>query len=356
VTRRILHLIPTLTGGGAERQLAYITRELIRRGNEVRIAYLHEGNAPWVKEGLPAFPLPRRHSWSPLLIRDVVSLIRSWRADVVQTWILQMDVIGGIAAAMTRTPWILREPTTAVFYRGAKPRLRLLLARAGAGAVIANSEGGMTYWEQKVPALRRRFIFNAVPIDEIEKVAPAEIAEHPVALFAGRLQAMKNVDVFLRAAARLMTESELRVIICGDGPARSALDALTRQLDIADRVTFTGHTPNVWRYMKAADVFVSLSDFEGSPNAVLEAFAAGTPVLLSDIPAHRAISDSESAWFTPLHDVDATAAVMRELLSNRDVALQRARSARARIARSSVAAVTDAFESVYDEVLAGRGR
>lgn len=343
---KVLHLIPSLTNGGAERQLAYLTREMLGRGHEVLIAYLNEGPAPWQSEGLPVHRLVQRRHRHPRFLAEIVALIRSWRPDVLQTWFVESDIAGGVAAALTRTPWVLREPNTGEFYAGRiKAWLRVMIARLTADAIVSNSEGGREYWARHA---RPRLISNAVPVEDIDLVMPANLGARPALVFAGRLEAIKNVDVFIAAAARL---SEVQIIVCGIGPCRARLEHLAAELRIADRVRFTGYTRDIWPIVKGAALFVSLSDFEGSPNAVLEAFAAGTPVLLSDIAAHRAIADERSAYFAPLHDVDATAARMRQALAERDEAAARARNARQRIASWSSAAMADAYEEVYRSLL-----
>lgn len=343
---KILYLIPSLTGGGAERQLAYLTRELRRRGHEVRIAYRSDGPAPWQAEDLPVRRLSGRRHRNPRFLGEIVALIRSWRPDVLQTWFVESDIVGGVAAALTRTPWVLREPSTGEFYAGRiKASLRVMVARLAAGAIVANSEGGAAYWARHA---RPRLIANAVPVEDIDLVQPADLGSAPSVVFAGRLEAIKNVDVFITAAARM---AEVNVVVCGIGPRRASLEHLAADLHIADRVRFTGHTRDIWPIIKGADLFVSLSDFEGSPNAVLEAFAAGTPAILSDIAAHRAIADDRSAYFAPLRDVDATAAAMRQALANPAEAAARARNARLRIASLSIAAMADAYEEVYESLV-----
>src|SRR5213592_431328 len=117
------------------------------------------------------------------------------------------------------------------------------------------------------------------------------------------------------------------------------------------RVRFTGYACDVWSMIKGADLFVSLSDFEGCPNTVLEAFAAGTPVVLWDIDAHRAIAGEQSAFFAPIRDVAATAAVIRRALGDRDEAALRARNARRRVDTMTIEAMADAYEVVYREAV-----
>ncbi|HMA54166.1 MAG TPA: glycosyltransferase, partial [Acidobacteriota bacterium] len=92
---RILHLIPKLSAGGAERQLSYLASELARGGHEVHIGYSREGPERPDLIGVVLHRLESRSNYSPLLLRQLVRLIRSVKPDVVQTWILQMDILGG---------------------------------------------------------------------------------------------------------------------------------------------------------------------------------------------------------------------------------------------------------------------
>jgi len=134
----------------------------------------------------------------------------------------------------------------------------------------------MDYWSRKAPKVPRVLIENAVPLEAIDAAVPAETAR-PTGLYAGRLVTLKNVDVALAAAAEVMRERDFDLVLCGEGPERGRLEQRARELGIAERVRFAGFVPDVAPAMKAARFFVSLSDFEGNPNAVLEAFAAGTP-------------------------------------------------------------------------------
>ena len=338
---RILHLIPTLTNGGAERQLAYLTRELRRRGHEVLIAYIQDGLAPAQAADLPTRKLASRRHRDPRLLAELIGVIRSWRPDVLQTWYVESDIVGGVAAVLTRTPWVLREPNTGQFYYGrAKAWLRKAIARVAASAIVANSPGGAAYWSSPL-------IPNAVPLVEIDAVPRTDLGASPTVVYAGRLEAIKNVDVVIAAAAQV---EGVRLIICGAGPRRKDLQRLA-----GESVRFTGFTREVWSIIKSADLLVSLSDFEGSPNAVLEAFAAGTPVVLSDIDAHRAMADEQCAFFAPLRDVAATAAVIRRALDDRAEAASRARNARRRIESMTIEMMADAYERVYREAIPLRG-
>lgn len=336
---RILLLIPTLTGGGAERQLAYLGAELQRRGHDVLVGYLHPGPGVWPKE-VPAHRFGPYRPWSPRLIGGIVRLIRTWKPHVVQTCITRMDVAGGTAAMIAGVPHVLREPNNAEAYRDLRSRLRQAVGRRAA-AIVANSVEGAAYWDTP----RTSVIPNAIPFDAIAAAEPAPRPDGaPAVLYVGRLEPQKNVDVVLRAFADAGRGATLT--ICGQGSERARLEALARELGIADRVRFTGFVHDVWNRLRAADAALLVSAFEGHPNVVIECFAAGTPMILSDIPQHRALA-GENTLLVPPGDVAATAAAIREVLDDRAAALERARRARTQVSHISIPRMAAAYENVY---------
>lgn len=350
---RVANFIPYLSGGGAERQLRYVSSELARRGHHVLVAFSHNGTNPWRADGVSLVHLRQRSSWDPRLLARSAALMRAWRPDVVQSWGVQMDIVLGMLQVFSRRRWILREPTTGVFYeRGLKAKVRCALARSSASLVVANSGGGLEYWNRCAPRVKSVLVANAIDVEAIDRAEPREFPLRPSILFVGRLEQSKNVDVLLDAVVLLFREHPGQLVVCGDGADRARLETLARARGLAGSVVFTGYTESPWSYMKGADLFVSLSRFEGSPNAVLEAFAAGVPVLLSEIDAHREIADERSAWFTPI-DAAACATAMREILFASGERQKRVEEARRRACRMSIAATADDFERVYADAIAG---
>lgn len=108
-------------------------------------------------------------------------------------------------------------------------------------------------------------------------------------LFHGRLEPYKRVDRILEAMVEL--PDTVQLVVVGDGSARNALAASSARLGLGDRVRFTGRldTPGMHRWLRTADVSVSLSEHEAFGIAPLESAAAGSRIVLSDIPAHREI-------------------------------------------------------------------
>ncbi len=197
---RILHLIPNLSGGGAEQQLSYLASKLAQMGHCVHIAFLREGPYPQPLLNVTLHRLRARNNYDPYIFFQAVRLIKQIKPDIIQTWILQMDIIGGIAAKLTRTPWIMRESSCPLAYKGTmKHRLREKLVALSA-AIVSNSSGGDLYWRCRYPHKRRYIISNGLPLEIINEI----ISDPPVRgslssinkilLYAGRLN---NVEKML---------------------------------------------------------------------------------------------------------------------------------------------------------------
>ena len=128
---------------------------------------------------------------------------------------------------------------------------------------------------------------------EIDKYDASGYRKEKRILVMGRLQSFKNVQTILQAISLLPEDiwNGWYVDILGDGPYRSELEKLSRELGINTRVGFHGWiengTPEQLNYLKGASIYISASHFENCPMSVLEAMAAGCYPLLSDIEGHR---------------------------------------------------------------------
>lgn len=352
---RILYCIPTLEHGGAERQLSYLAAELAACGHEVHVASSRGGPnlARMEAAGVEWHRLGGAGNRDPVIFFRLLRLMRKLRPDVVQTILTPMDILGGAAALLTRTCWVLRESSSAPLYtKGWRHRLRLSLGRM-ADAVVSNSAGGDAYWRSAPGAQAQLVIPNAIPFDEIARADAARVTgfgpNERVVLYAGRMDAGKNVESLIAALARVARDESFVAVMCGDGPRRPHLERMARSLGVAHRIVFKGYVDNLWDLMKRADVLVSLSRVEGCPNVLLEAMACGCPLVVSDIPPHREMLDEHSARFADPDDVVKAAEEIKAILSYGDAA--RARVARARATGRPVETTARRYEQLYLSLL-----
>jgi glycosyltransferase involved in cell wall biosynthesis len=352
-------------GGGAERQLAYLASALAAEGWETHVALTQGGPnmRMLVDAGVAVHDVRVAANHDPRLIVRLCQLIRTVQPDLVQCWLRQMEIAGGLAALVTRTPWIFSERCAELAYpRGIKTWLRIVSASFSNG-IVSNSTGGDRYWETRVSAAVPRYVVqNAVPLDAIARVLAATEAELgipaavPLVLFAGRLHESKNPDALVRALRRLAPVRSFRSLFCGEGPMRAELEQLLRVNGLEQQVRVVGYVPNLMSLMKRASVFVSPTNVEGSPNVVLEAMACGCPLIVSDIDAHREILDEGSALFVDPHDDVALAAQIETVLADPVAASRRAERARLRAQEHALPTLATQYAAIYRDVLAHRVR
>lgn len=351
---KILYCIPTLGNGGAERQLSYLAVELQRMGHEVHVASSRGGpNLERLKSaGVHWHNLGGVSNRDPIIFLRLVRLIRRLRPDIVQTILAPMDIIGGAAALITRTPWILKESSSAPLYvEGLRHKFRTALGRHADG-IISNSAGGDAYWQSVRSANSRYVIRNAIPFADIDE-ATAEVTRkngEKVVLFAGRLDAGKNVQNLILALAQIADDVPFTALVCGDGPLRQQLEDLATKSGIAHRVVFTGYVSNIWTLMKGADALVSLSRFEGCPNVVIEAMACGCPLVVSDIPAHREVLNGYGASFVDPDNPAEAGRKIKSLLTNGNGHRSRAKAALSNAPEWRVEQVAQLYTRIYHDI------
>jgi glycosyltransferase involved in cell wall biosynthesis len=143
--------------------------------------------------------------------------------------------------------------------------------------------------------------------------------EESVLISVGRLAPEKNWDTLVRAFAKVHEgNAGTRLVLIGDGTARSSLEALAAELGVAEHVTFTGALPfqEIPRYLKAADAFAFASVTETQGLVTIEAMAAGLPVVAVDGPGTRDIMEHGKQGFLVENDPDALAKGIRKLLAD----------------------------------------
>jgi len=184
------------------------------------------------------------------------------------------------------------------------------------------SEGGHLTTEVMrflgVPRERIVEIPNAVDLDYVDRCLVAARSQTPPTrtatlrlLYVGRLTANKGVDVLLRALQDRPLPAGAEVVLVGTGPEASPLRALAEGLP----VRFVGEVPEsaLFAWYADSDAFVFPTRYEGMPTVILEAMAAGLPIIASDIGAVPTMVSLENGWLVPADDTAALAAALREL-------------------------------------------
>jgi glycosyltransferase involved in cell wall biosynthesis len=170
----------------------------------------------------------------------------------------------------------------------------------------------------------------------------------------GRLESEKNYPLLMEAFAGLLpAHPRLRLLVAGDGGLRSHLERRAGDLGLEDRFRLLGHVPDVRVLHRALDVFVMCSDNEGSPNALLEAMALGTPIVATDVGGVAdLVRDGEEALLVPRRDLAALTSAIATAVTDTAASAVRARAARRKVeGELSFGRRMRKVEEVYEELL-----
>jgi glycosyltransferase involved in cell wall biosynthesis len=170
-----------------------------------------------------------------------------------------------------------------------------------------------------------------------------------VLISAGRMVPWKGFDTLIRLMPDLLAQHpSLRLLIVGAGPCENELKCLARELNLGDAVTFTGQldTESMALHLRASDLMVLLSSYEGFSHLLLEAMSAGLPVLASDVGGnHELIENGETGILAPVSDPDRIKESLMKLCGDAGLRARLARAGQARISKLS-------WEQMFEETSA----
>lgn len=181
--------------------------------------------------------------------------------------------------------------------------------------------------------------------------ARARLRVTPDTLVVGtiaRLDPVKNLGSLIRAAALVAGDRPIVVLIIGDGPERAALERLTAELDAGHLIRFEGHKDDARSWLAGWDVFVNCSVSEGVSLTILEAMAAGLPVIATGVGGTPEVVNSTCGRLVPARDDAALASMLLELALARDLRVALGTAGRARMEQHfSLARMVDDYRVVY---------
>jgi glycosyltransferase involved in cell wall biosynthesis len=323
---RVALIAGSLGQGGAEKQLLYLARELVRAEVEVQVFALTYGEhyeSLFERAGV-------RVEWAgrhrpPLRIADLAAMVRRFRPHVVQAGHFFTNLYAVAAARVCGGAEIGAIRNDTHFDMAECGRWGRALLRAPRTLVANSREAARNAEAAGADANRVYVLTNVIDLDEFDRCAlparhakpsaPAPHAETIVAAVA-RLVPAKRLDRLLRAIARARGAGvPLRGLIVGDGPERGRLEALACELGLLpEGVAFAGARPDVPRLLAGADILALTSQHEGFPNVVMEAMAARLPVVCTPAgDAASLVQEGVTGFVVPFDDEERLAARLIEL-------------------------------------------
>jgi glycosyltransferase involved in cell wall biosynthesis len=366
------------TGGGPEKTILLGAGQHDRRRFAITVCYLRDlrddqfSIAERARQlNVDYVEVRERHSFDPGVWPRLVRLTRERRIDIVHGHEYKTNLLALLLARRTGAiPIATSHGWTGNTVRERRlyyPADRQLLRRMPR-VIAVSSDVRDALIRSGTAASRITVLLNGIDPamfrrDPVERQAiRAELdmlPHHEVIGVVGRLEHQKRVDLLLESVRSLgRARPNVRLVIAGDGRLRGQLEQLAHRLGIGAGCRFLGHRGDIARLHHAFDVFVQSSEYEGTPNAVLEAMAMQTPIVATDVGGTRELAaPGVDALIVPPGDATALSEAIAAVLADPAAAGQRAQAARARVeTRLSFGERTRELERIYDELMAGRGR
>jgi len=357
---RVFLFLPDMDGGGAQRTFVNLANALPNHDIETTLV-AGRTNGPareWFGDQYPLIDLKAsRLSHAVLPLR---ALLKREAPTVLLSTLADANIVAWLASRNLPVRLILRETNS---HRARDDiswwrRRMISLAYPRADAVVALSEGvGLELTSgYNINSDKCHTIHNPVDVKSVAKTVEARPSapfseSGPVIIGIGRLTRQKNFSLLLRSVAAISDRS-VRIVLLGEGPDRFALLSLASDLGISDRLIMPGFVTDLAPWLAHADLFVLSSRWEGFGHVIVEAMAAGLPVIATDCPygPRDIIADGKNGLLVANDDAPALTAAIASLLEDPDRAEALCRAGRAAASRFHPEKIAADYARLIDHV------
>lgn len=326
---RLVHIIPTLDQGGAEKQLCLLCAHLDRQKYDTHVIVLtHTGpREETLREaGIPVHVINKRGKFDPLAYRRLKAKLSDLQPDIVHTWLFAANSYGRAAAKATGVPVIIAGERSVDPWKG---RWQIFIDKwlmKSTSAVITNTTAVTDFYASRGVATDRFIVIpNAVEPFSGQKITREQAytrlgipPRDKLVLAIGRLWPQKGYqDLIWAGELMAVAHGSAWLVIVGDGPQRERLQQFRDDTQAENTVRFVGQRTDARELLSAADLLLNGSLYEGQSNTILEAMSQGVPVVATDIPGNRDLVQHEkTGYLFQLGDINNLTRYSTRLLSD----------------------------------------
>lgn len=310
--KHISLLIPSLNTGGAERVFSILANELVKKYT-ITLFILYEGNVSYnlnqeielvfckknYVDKQTSFTSIKNHF---SLIKYLKKEVKQRKSQLVLSFTTTTNVYAVLIGKSLSIPSIISERVHPDYGIGKLWKLIRKKVYPSCSKLIVQTQQIKSSFEKYIDEEKIRIIQN--PIDpKLSSKVNSDIKREKIVLNIGRLTYQKNQDLLIKAFSKV-SNSDWKLMLVGAGEKNEEYKKLTHELNISEKVIFTGAVSDISQYLNSASIFVLCSRFEGFPNALIEAMHFGLPCIATTCPSgpEDIISNNENGLLIPVED------------------------------------------------------
>lgn len=288
---KICFLVSSFNGGGAEKQVVLLLNKLQEYHElDLQLIYFEEGvHFKNIKmNNISIIKINSTSYYNPINIIKISKIIKSQKPDVIFSWLSIMDIYAYFIKKMhKKIKWIVAERNSD-YLSTFRDNLRNKLVKF-ADMIIANSDKGKEFWLNRgIPAEKIIVSYNILSVKEPD--LNFKLEGNPAILYVGRFSKQKNIEFLCKAFCEIaISLPSANFYLIGKGVLENELRKCIDEHNKNNSVIILPFQENIQDYFSAADLFISVSHYEGMPNTVMESVTLNTTPIVSNIKEHTDI-------------------------------------------------------------------
>jgi len=367
---RTIHLIPTLAGGGAEHQLAMLLEKLDRSRFDASVAcfkakgtYLRAIRDRGIEiHDIGIEPTSLRSPANILRILQFCTYLRESGCSILHNWLLTANRLGAIAGKAVGVPVIIYSKRGMGVTERAVDKNTTRALQHILDLVLVNSEAiRLRCIKEGIDSNKIKVIYNGLDLDRcdtgmnhMELRNEYQIPEsHSIVGCVGNFYPIKGHSYLVEAASIVLERApKTTFLLVGDGPLRPELESQIKSLGIEANVRLAGFRRNAFQLFHGVDFSVVPSLSEGFPNVILESFAAGRPVVATNVGGiPEVVEDSVTGYLVPPGNARLLADRVLRITEDKATAQRMGVACKSTAQRFSADAMAINIEKIYEQLL-----
>ena len=319
--KKTMFFVSSLDDGGAQRVISILASRMVQKGMDVEIVTYLDAPVLYPIHSEVKITCVQKETEKKSLMSNLLWL-RSYfkeNAEIVLSFLAPFNMIALVATMGLRVPIVVADRNDPAKVPGSKViRIARDILYVFADQVVVQTEANKAYF--KLLSKKTTVIYNPVDLKEYTGLA-LKSEKDKIIVSAGRLMPQKNQKMLIDAFSAIMKKfPEYQLVIYGEGNYREELESYVKSLKLEERVFMPGSVTDLYDKMKSAELFVLSSDYEGMPNALIEAMCLGLPVISTKVSgATDLINHGKNGLLTEVGDKKEMENAMEQMLSDENL-------------------------------------